>query len=316
MSWRSVVISKPSILSLYMRALRIEQEGETAHVPLEDIAALVLDQPQITLSAALLAACAEANIVVITVGETHLPNGVLLSFLPHSRALKVMQAQLDLTQPARKRLRQMIVRQKIVNQAEVIAHTEPIAAKRLRVLASRVRSGDPENCEAQAAQVYFRSLFLDDFTRQQNRFYNAALNYGYAIIRSAIARSLTAYGFLPAFGIFHHSELNAFNLADDLFEPFRPLIDRRVLQLYPAEPQRELMPADKGNLVRILHEDVRLTSHLSADSHCSALAAVDALVSSFSSIVIRDREVESLTLPCLSRQDDDSADPELDLAES
>lgn len=300
MGWRSVVIANPATLTLEDRALSIAQGSNTARVMLEDISVLVLDHPQISLTAPLLSACAEAQIAVLTVNAAHLPNGVLLPYLPHSRALKVMSAQLALTQPDRKRLWQRIVQFKIRNQAAVLTRSgQTDNARHLQQLARDVRSGDPDNCEAQAAQIYFRSLFSPQFHRGQSRFHNAALNYGYAVVRAAIARTLTGYGFLPAFGLFHHSEQNAFNLADDLIEPYRPLVDAAVLTHYPEEPVRELEPADKGRFVALLHEDVTLSSHSAEDGNCTLLAAIEATVSGLSSIVLQNAPHERLALPRL-----------------
>jgi CRISPR-associated protein Cas1 len=162
-----------------------------------------------------------------------------------------------------------------------------------------VRSGDPDNCEAQAAQLYFRGIVNPQFNRSQTRFYNTALNYGYAVVRAAIARTLTAYGFLPAFGLFHHSQQNNFNLADDLIEPYRPFVDAWVRHHYPEEPRHFLGPADKARLVSLLHEDVALSSHGSEEGRCTVLAAIEATVAGLSSIVLQDTPQERLAFPCL-----------------
>lgn len=279
MGWRSVVIGNPAQLDFHQRALRVRQESNTAHVPLEDISVLLIEHPQITLTSSLLSALADAQIAVLTVGADHHPNGVLLPYLPHSRALKVMRAQLETSQPTQKRLWQTIVQQKIRNQAAVLArYANPNRDYRaLLAMADDVRSGDTDNLEGQAAQRYFRALWGDDFTRNQPRFVNATLNYGYAVIRAAIARSLVAYGFLPAFGVHHRSEQNAFNLADDLIEPYRPLVDAHVLKSWPLEPERELLPKDKQQLVALLHRDITTTS-----ARQTLLAAIDSTVISLS----------------------------------
>jgi len=180
MSWRSVVITQASYLALGHHALLIRQGEQTVSVPLEDIAVLVIDHPQVTLTSQLLSACADGKLVLLTVGSDHHPNGVFLPFLPHTRALKIMRAQMAIGQPLRKRLHQALIRQKIRNQAEVLHHhAHDRAAEYLRALAERVRSGDPDNLEAVAAQAYFRQLYGDLFTRSQDRFYNGAMNYGY-----------------------------------------------------------------------------------------------------------------------------------------
>jgi len=302
MGWRSVVIASPAALTLKDRALAIAQNGTDARVMLEDISVLVLDHAQISLTAPLLAACAEAQIAVLTVNACHLPNGVLIPYLPHSRALKVMTAQLNMSRPERKRLWQRVVRFKVANQAAVVERTANTEAnaRRLRQLARSVRSGDPDNHESQAAQIYFRALFSEQFNRNQQRFHNAALNYGYAVVRAAIARTLTAYGFLTAFGLFHHNEQNAFNLADDLMEPYRPLVDAAVLAHYPEEPERDLEPVDKGRLVGLLHKNVRLSSHTQDGDNggfCTLLAAFEATVSGLSAIVLHGAPHERLAFP-------------------
>lgn len=298
MAWRSVVITQPARLRLEQRALSVDADAGTVRIPLEDISVLVIDQPQVSLTAQLLSACAEQQIAVITVGADHHPNGVLLPHLPHSRALRVMRAQLDLSQPRRKRLWQHIVQRKIRNQAEVLQrHGHDSACRRLQVLSREVRSGDAGHAESQAAQVYFRHLFGANFTRAQTRLHNAALNYGYSVIRSALARNLVAYGFVTAFGLHHRSELNAFNLADDLLEPFRPILDAHVLQHFPlTTPERELGRTDKAQIVAALHEDVSLQNADTAQ-RCTLLAATEAAVVSLSQRL--DDDALGLTLPAL-----------------
>jgi CRISP-associated protein Cas1 len=301
MGWRSVVIANPSVLCLEDRALTIKQNGSAARVMLEDISVLVLDHPSISLTVPLLSACADRKIAVITVNTSHLPNGILLPYLPHSRALKVIQAQLNMTRPDKKKLWQRIVQFKIRNQAALLISCNKIdSGSRLKQLALNVRSGDPDNYEAQAAQLYFRGIFDKKFNRSQLRFYNAAINYCYAVIRGAIARTLVGYGFVTAFGLFHHSEQNNFNLADDLFEPYRPIVDASVINHYPEEPDRDLEPADKGRLVAILHTDVTLSSHNTKNANggrCTMLAAIEATISGLSSIILNGAVHDRLVLP-------------------
>lgn len=294
MAWRSVVISSPARLSYHSRALIVEQESRFS-VPLEDIAAIVLDCPQITLTAPLLSACAAQQVAVICVDETHTPNGLLLPFTPHSRARKVMQSQLDMTLPHKKRLWQTIVQQKLRNQAWVVHQVcGEHAAQPLTAMAAQVRSGDPDNFEAQAAQQYFPLLFGRGFTRDQSGVVNAALNYGYSIMRSALARSLVAYGFLPAFGVHHRSQLNAFNLADDLIEPYRPLVDRQVYRWVSAHAQ-QLNRQIKADLVSLLHQDAPRIQDECLLGSSSLLALADATVISLSQ-AIQDKSA-SLVLP-------------------
>lgn len=283
MTWRSVVITKPARLSFKNRAMVVEQEGNKVSVPLEDIAVLVIDTPQVVLSSQLLSACMDTGIVVVTVNAMHTPNGLMMPYLQHSRALKVMRLQIALSVPAQKRIWQSIVQQKLRNQAAVLVFREcqPVAAHLLQ-LANLVRSGDPDNFESQGAVPYFPALFYKGFTRVQDCFYNAALNYCYSIVRSALARSLVSYGFLPAFGLHHRSELNAFNLADDLIEPYRPVVDVWVVKNYPLQPERELNPQDKATLVGILHIDAPRLRGAEVEGSSTILALIDATVISLS----------------------------------
>lgn len=313
MAWRSVLVTQPARLRLEQRALAVDGEHGTVRIPLEDVSVLVIDQPQVNLTAQLLSACAEQQIAVITVGANHHPNGVLLPHLSHSRALKVMRAQLGMSKPRRKRIWRGIVQRKIRNQADLLEqHGYRSACARLHALASRVRSGDAGHAESQAAQIYFRTLFPHGFSREQDRLHNAALNYGYSIIRSALARNLAAYGFLTAFGLHHESEQNAFNLADDLLEPFRPILDAYALRHFPLETtERELTRDDKACLVNILHDDVLLYQTDGTTVRCTALAATETAVVSLSQRLQDDEYALALPAPLPSaakaaaRPDDD-----------
>ena len=283
MGWRSVVITRPSYLKYKQGALKVEQPDGEVSIPLEDISVLLLDNPQITLTTQLLSACAAEQIAVITVGSDPHPHGLLLPHPPHSRALQVIRSQIGMSLPQKKRLGQHVVQQKIINQSDVLQHYgEERLASRLKMLASEVNSGDTGNCEGQASQLYFPTLFGSGFGRKQTRFYNAALNYGYAVIRAALARNLVAYGFITALGLHHHNEQNQFNLADDLIEPFRPLLDAYVLRQSPTEDQQELSPAHKATLVNILHQDIATAHPNGAQTRTELLAATEAIVVSLS----------------------------------
>lgn len=310
MAWRSVVITQPARLKLEQKALVVEQNAGAVRIPLEDISVLVIDQPQVTLTACLLTACANAQIAVITVDETHTPNGVLLPHLPHSRALQVMRKQLAMSLPRKKQLWRDIVQRKLNNQAEVLTRQgHQAAALRLQTLARGVRSGDTSHAESHGAQVYFRHLMGTCFSRAQERWHNAAFNYGYSIIRSALARNLVAYGLMPAFGLHHQSEQNAFNLADDLIEPFRPIVDAHVLARLPHDAaERNLSRDDKAYLVSILHIDTPMHRAQESLGTTSILAACEQSVMSLSQRL--DDEHTSLALPSLptprESQDDES----------
>lgn len=278
MGWRSVVISQPAYLSLCRGQFHIKLADDSeASVPLEDLSAIILDNPRITISQPMLCELAEAGIVVVTVDGQHLPNGIFLPYQSYHRTLKRLCAQLSLPRPTIKRWHQQIIQQKIRNQAvtlEVTGQEKPVQA--LLRLAGNVKSGDPDNFEGQAAAIYFRYLLPHPLKRRVPNFFNGALNYGYAVVRACIARSIVASGLHPALGLFHDNEQNAFNLADDLIEPYRPLLDLWVLQHYLDEEERELTPQDKGKLVSFLHQDIG--NCLNSDQG-TVLANIDRMVS-------------------------------------
>lgn len=278
MVWRSVMISHPATLRREKFALLIEQE-QAARIPFEDIAVIVLNHREITLTHSVLSACGEYGIGLFSLGPTHHPNGVFLPFLSHSRATRMLRLQLELGRPASKRAWQTIIQAKIRNQAECLKLAELPGAGKLESIARRVRSGDPDNLESQASAHYFRALFGQQFHRGQPRWINAALDYGYAVFRAAIARGLVAHGFLPSLGLFHASEQNAFNLADDLIEPFRPLVDLHVIQHTIGLDIDELRPADKALLVSLLNIDLAMPR-----GTMSALSSIEQAVESLARI--------------------------------
>ena len=253
MSWRSILVTQPARLHREHFSLAIEQD-ETVFVPFADIAVIVLDHPQITMTHPVLTACGEYGIGLFSTDATHTPNGVFLPFVTHSRATRVMRLQLNATLPMKKRIWAQIVKAKIRNQAISLTLGSREGAERLAKLASAVKSGDPDNLEARAARWYFARLFGDTFSRMEVTPVNACLNYGYAIIRGAIARQLVLHGLHPPMGIFHDNEQNAFNLADDLIEPFRPVVDLFVVRHLRGVLKADAIP--KASLVRLLNVDI------------------------------------------------------------
>src|SRR5574343_1977689 len=233
------MISRPAKLRREHFSLVIEQE-QTAFVPFEDIAVIVLNSREITLTHPVLSACAEYGISLFSTGDNHQPNGVFLPFLQHSRATRMQRLQLSLDKPTTKRAWARIVQTKILNQARCMELLGCSGADRLHSYARRVRSGDGGNLEAQASAFYFPQVYGRSFHRSQSVWINAALDYGYAVMRGACARALVQHGMLPSIGLFHSSEQNAFNLADDLIEPYRPLVDLHVAKQTPAAPDAEL----------------------------------------------------------------------------
>ena len=257
MVWRSVVINQPARLKREQFALLVEQE-QSARVPFEDIAVIVLNHREITLTLPVLSACAEYGIGLYSTGDNHQPSGVFLPFQSHSRATKMLRLQLALDKPTGKRAWAYMVQSKINNQAFCMKLLGRGDHERLESYSRRVRSGDTGNMEAQASAYYFPQIFYKGFHRGQNTWTNAALDYGYAVMRGACARALVAHGMLPTIGLFHSSEQNAFNLADDLIEPFRAIVDLHVATNRRVDDEQELIPTDKAALVSLLHVDVRM----------------------------------------------------------
>jgi CRISP-associated protein Cas1 len=257
MVWRSVIISQPAKLKREHFALVVEQE-QSARVPFEDIAVIVLNNREITLTHPVLSACAEYGISLFSTGDNHQPSGVFLPFQSHSRATRMLRLQLDLDKPTGKRAWATIVQVKINNQAICMKTLNTGDHERLSSYARRVRSGDTGNMEAQAAAYYFPQVMGRSFHRNQEVWINAALDYGYAVMRGACARGLVAHGMLPTLGLFHSSEQNAFNLADDLIEPYRAIVDLHVATHRKTDVLAELSPADKVALIGLLNVDVSM----------------------------------------------------------
>lgn len=290
MGWRSVMISRPAMLRREHFSLAIEQE-QTAFVPFEDIAVIVLNHREIVLTHPVLSACADYGIGLYATGENHQPNGVFLPFLAHSRTTRLMRKQMDIPRPVAKQAWANIVRRKIENQTAVLRFCTRNGVDRMDSYARRVRSGDQENLEGQAAAFYFTQLFGQGFYRAEVRWVNAALDYGYAVLRGAIARGLVAHGLHPPIGLFHASEQNAFNLADDLIEPFRPLVDLHVAK-HPAMLEGDLTPQDKAALVALLNVDVGMPQ-----GKMSALSAIEYAVESLARLF--EQGDNALELPTL-----------------
>jgi CRISP-associated protein Cas1 len=257
MVWRSVIVSQPAKLKREKFALLVEQE-QSARVPFEDIAVIVLNNREITLTHPVLSACAEYGIGLFATGDNHQPSGVFLPFQSHSRATRMLRLQLNLDKPTGKRAWATIVRAKIDNQALCLKAILAVDDTRLASYSRRVRSGDAGNLEAQAAAYYFPQLMGTSFRRSGAGWTNAALDYGYAVMRGACARALVAHGMLPTLGIFHSSEQNAFNLADDLIEPYRPIVDLYAATHRKSNESADLTPADKVALVGLLNVDVTM----------------------------------------------------------
>lgn len=233
-------------------------EGDiSASFPMEDLLSVLIESRQCTLTTAALAALVSEGVTVFVCDEKHIPCAIMLPFARHSRQLEITRSQMRWTQPARNRWWQQIVQAKIRNQAECLAicgHCK--SASLLFGKSDGVRSGDRENREATAAALYFPALFGSGFTRDgEDDARNAALNYGYAILRGCMARCLAVYGFIPWLGLHHDNTLNTWNLADDMMEPYRPVVDLFVATQVGQEATLDTRL--KGCLFNLLSMEIR-----------------------------------------------------------
>ena len=275
---RVVEISdRPVHLSLLRGFCLVKENGEEqARLPLDDMDCLMLTGQTASLTTALLHALMERKIPVAVCGANYHPSGLLLPVIGHGLQKRMLRLQIEATEPFRKRLWQTVVMVKINHQAQVLEDCG-ISGLELRSMADRVRSGDPDNIEARAAREYWKLLFGKDFRRHADDGINAALNYGYAVLRAQVARSLVSSGLNPALGIHHENDENPFCLADDMIEPFRPLVDSEVVGLLKGGNIEALTPAHKQALIGILNQDVVIEEETSTVANailrsCQSLA--------------------------------------------
>ena len=246
--------------------IEMQDSGETKSVPIEDIGLIILDHQQITITQSLLAKLIGNNTAVITCNDTHHPVGMQLCLDGHTLQSQKFKAQIAASAPLKKQLWQQTVIAKIENQATVLkeerAENLPAAeaGKYLINLAAVVKSGDSTNCEAKAAMYYWKHIFPDFLEFKRERYGsppNNLLNYGYAILRALVARSLVASGLLPTLGIFHRNQYNAYCLADDVMEPYRPYVDKLVCGIIRGNGKfLEMTPSMKKDLLSIPAMDV------------------------------------------------------------
>jgi CRISPR-associated protein Cas1 len=224
---RIIDISEPAYLHITNSQLLIDKNEKTiASIPIEDLAIVVLENSQIVITQALIIACQKSNVALIFCDEKHLPYSLLLP-ISEGNTLhnKILRQQVEMGKPAKKRLWKQIVNHKINHQIKTLEKAGKSIVQ-LQRLNTKVKAGDPENIEAQAAKKYWGLLFGNEFRRNINEpGINGLLNYGYAIMRAMIARAIVGGGLHPALGVFHQNQYNGLCLADDLMEPLRPWVD-------------------------------------------------------------------------------------------
>lgn len=236
---KTLCFSNPAYLSTRLGQLVItlpdDPKGETTVTrPIEDIGVVVLDNKRITITSSAIEALLENNCALVTCDSHSMPVGLMLPLCGNTTQSERFALQLSASLPLKKQLWQQTVKQKITNQAAALSQLTAEETRCMNVWANNVRSGDPDNIEARAAAYYWKYLFQDPgFKRDRDGSPpNNLLNNGYAILRAVIARALVSSGLLPTLGIHHHNRYNAYCLADDIMEPYRPYVDRIVFTLY------------------------------------------------------------------------------------
>ncbi len=269
------------------------ERKELGQVPLDDIAAVIANAHGLSYTNNLLVALAERGAPFVLCAANHNAVGMLLPIEGNFEQSRRIEAQISATQPTHKRLWAAVVRSKLEQQAAALAATGAPTAP-LLALARKVKSGDPDNLEAQGARRYWQLLFGDGFRRDQNETgRNALLNYGYTVVRAATARAVIAAGLHPGIGLHHSHDNNAMRLVDDLMEPFRPIVDLKVWQLWQNQ-EHEVTPEAKRALARTLYDDMQSEAGATPVTVC-----VQKLATSIAQVYLGVRDKPDLPLPGL-----------------
>ena len=259
---RTLSFSSPG--KLFAKDAQLVYEGEDGvrrSFPIEDLGFVILETGLMTVSSHCIRQLADANVALVVCDATHTPSAQMLPFAAHTTTQETVAAQLGATAAVQGRLWRQVVRAKILNQSELLRRLGFDACRRLRAMADEVKNYDAENVEAQAARIYFRALAPDPaFVRaREGTWPNPALNYGYGVLRAAVARALVGSGLTCFHGVHHHNRYNAFCLADDMMEPYRPFVDQYVFgHVPPFDVQAtELTREMKARLLQMLTCDVK-----------------------------------------------------------
>ena len=292
MSWRIIRIGTGGKLSLDNHRMRFEQTEtkETFFCPIEDIAILVLENLQLSLTTALVSELSDKAVTVIFCNSKHRPVSVLSPIGKPLRQSEIAFLQTGMSEPLQKRLWQKIVRQKIFNQSVVL---KPVCADKADVLqkiSKHVLSGDAGNAEAIAARIYWEGVFGKNFVRHNEDGINAALDYGYAILRNVLINNIVAHGLIPNLGVHHRSVLNNFNLADDLIEAYRAFTDQTVLKT-PPSPDDVLTKETREKVLALLQKKCAI-----GERKTTLINAMEETVCSFIT-AIKENNADRLLLP-------------------
>ncbi len=271
---RTLYFGNPAYLSVRLSQLEIRlpeveknttlssnfKESSVKRIPIEDIGVVVLDNRQITITQGALGALLDNNVAIISCDEQRMPSGLMLPLAGNTTQSERFRHQIEASLPLKKQLWQQTIQAKIINQSAVLYSQRGMECGNMEAWAKQVKSGDTDNLEGRAAAFYWQNLFgnIKGFHRDRDGVApNNLLNYGYAILRAVVARSLVGSGLLPTLGIHHHNRYNAYCLADDIMEPYRPYVDRLVAEIVGSGANiTELTPELKSKLLSIPILDV------------------------------------------------------------
>ena len=262
MAYINVFVSNQAKIYVKNSQLCLEKAEKRAEFPLEDVNCVMIENLQTTISTHTLSALSQEGILCFICNQNHLPSGVILPFCEHYQTLSQYNYQASLSKPLQKQLWKKIIENKIKNQDAVLGMMNK--KDKLKILYESVASGDALNNEAKASLIYFKELFGTDFSRREENDINSFLNYGYAIIRGFVARSIVAHGLMPFLGIFHCNQFNQFNLADDLMEIFRPMVDAYTVKNFSGQ---KLSSKEKAGILNLINYNVVVDGQKQALSH-------------------------------------------------
>lgn len=258
MSFRQVLVTDTNYICVKNNLLEFQRSENTVRVPIEDVAIIVIDNMELTLSINAINSCTKENVMIVLCNNKHLPCSIVMPFSGHYRQLEMTYKQLDFNTVKKQNLWRSVIKQKIRNQARVALYCElDESYEKLMKLSNEVTRNDNSNREAVAAKYFFNEMYGDEFIRFKEDKINSCLNYGYAILVSSITRELVSYGLDPKFGIWHSSKSNALNLSYDLVETFRPIVDYYIKSNYEFINE-ELTPNNKRGLLSLLNATVKV----------------------------------------------------------
>lgn len=253
MSWRTIVVTKRAKLEYKMNYL-VVREKETKRVFLDDISMIVVESTAVSITAVLISECLKRKIKIVFCDEKRNPAGELVPYYGSYDSSKRVKIQAKWKEENKANIWASIVREKILRQRDILKRFNKDNVDLLDEYVLAVEPGDETNREGHAAKVYFNSLFGNNFSRDDDNAINAALNYGYSILLSLFNRTIVGAGYITQLGIFHKNQFNQFNLSSDLMEPFRPIVDRKVVSLMPTEFTQEI----KYSMIDILNESLQI----------------------------------------------------------